>query len=129
MPCQTSLAGYLDMLKPGIPEELISGGAFSDIRNLARGVPGALAFSTFGFECSLAMLPLPRHPSKPSRKPSTRCMRAILCGPFITSNWCSRGLSLRPMLSFVETYGPRKARVVSKESTERMAGPGKEWLA
>jgi uncharacterized protein len=31
--------------------------------------------------------------------------------------------ALRPLLSFVETYGPRKALVVSNESTERMVGP------
>jgi hypothetical protein len=50
---ESSFAAYLDLLKPGIPEELISNRAFSDIRDLAAGVPGALAFSTFGFECPL----------------------------------------------------------------------------
>ena len=53
MPVETSLTDYLDPLKPGIPGELIHDVAFSDIRNLAAGVPGALAFSTFGFECPL----------------------------------------------------------------------------
>lgn len=52
---QPSLARYLDMLKPGIPGKLISDACFSRIRRLADRIPGALAFSTFGFECPLGV--------------------------------------------------------------------------
>ena len=44
---------YLDLLKPDLPDELISDASFSKIRKVASQVPGALAFSAFGFECRL----------------------------------------------------------------------------
>jgi hypothetical protein len=49
----TSFSHYLDLLKPDLPNELISDDSFSKIRKLASQVPGALAFSAFGFECHL----------------------------------------------------------------------------
>ena len=47
------LAHYLDLIKPHIPTGLVSEAAYEKIRLLAMNVPGALAFSTFGFECRL----------------------------------------------------------------------------
>jgi hypothetical protein len=44
---------YLDLLKHDLPDELISDVSFSNIRKMASQVPGALAFSAFGFECRM----------------------------------------------------------------------------
>ena len=44
---------YLDLLKHDLPDELISDVSFSKIRKMASQVPGALAFSAFGFECRM----------------------------------------------------------------------------
>lgn len=51
-----SLAQYLDLIRPHIPEGLVSKESYSDIRRIALHIPGALAFSTFGFECRLGAL-------------------------------------------------------------------------
>ncbi len=47
------LSHYLELIKPHIPEELISEESYTNIRRIALHIPGALAFSTFGFECRL----------------------------------------------------------------------------
>lgn len=47
------ISQYLDFLRPTIPKELISDESYSHIGNMASLVPGALAFSAFGFECCL----------------------------------------------------------------------------
>ena len=52
---QTSFAHYLDILRPNIPVELVPDVSFSKIRELADRIPGALAFSAFGFECPLGV--------------------------------------------------------------------------
>ncbi len=46
-------SNYLDLIRPDIPESLISTAAFSQIQEFASRLPGLLAFSTFGFECRL----------------------------------------------------------------------------
>ena len=51
----TPFSHYLDLLKPDLPDELISDASFSKIRKVASQVPGALAFSPFGFECPLGV--------------------------------------------------------------------------
>ena len=48
-----SLAQYLDLILPHIPVPLVSEAVYGNIRLLAQHIPGALAFSTFGFECRL----------------------------------------------------------------------------
>ncbi len=48
-----SVADYLDLIWPHISSELVCGEARADIRRVASKIPGALAFSTFGFECPL----------------------------------------------------------------------------
>lgn len=50
---ENPISEYLDFLRPTIPQELISDVSYSHIRDLASLVPGALAFSAFGFECRL----------------------------------------------------------------------------
>ena len=49
----TPFSHYLDLLKHDLPDELISDVSFSKIRKVASQVPGALAFSAFGFECRM----------------------------------------------------------------------------
>ncbi len=51
----TSLAQYLELIRPHISEDLISEKSYADIRRIALHIPGALAFSTFGFECRLGV--------------------------------------------------------------------------
>lgn len=48
-----SFSEYLRPLVPCLSPDLISGPAFSDIQFIARLLPGALAYSSFGFECRL----------------------------------------------------------------------------
>lgn len=50
---KSPISRYLDFLWPTIPQELISDVSYSHIRDMASLVPGALAFSAFGFECRL----------------------------------------------------------------------------
>ena len=51
----TPLSRYLDLLKADIIGGLVSVKSFSKIEKIAAGIPGALVFSPFGFECPLGV--------------------------------------------------------------------------
>ena len=51
-----ALDQYLNLVKADIPSALLSQEAFATVHRLCTRLPGALAFSTFGFECRLGKI-------------------------------------------------------------------------
>jgi hypothetical protein len=53
-PPDDSFAGYLAVIRPSIPPQLIDETSMEAIADVARLLPGLLALQTYGFECNLS---------------------------------------------------------------------------